>query len=227
MQMRTSFTLTILLAASTVAALPPIDKSYSPLPQPVSSFGAVACDGWLYVYGGHTVRTHDYSTVSVSGQFHRLNLADHKTWEKLPGGPALQGLNLATWHDKIYRVGGMKPTNRKDQTESLQSVADCACYDPAEGKWSDLPPMPTPRSSHDVVVAGNKLIVAGGWNLTGDSDNAEWMDTALASRSVCCQPALGDGQAAIPASCVDCRRLSRHGIRDRRIQHRRRSESRC
>jgi N-acetylneuraminic acid mutarotase len=167
------------LAVSTVVAQPPIDRSYSPLPQPVSSFGAVACDGWLYVYGGHTVKTHAYSNQSVSGQFHRLNLSDHKTWEALPGGPPLQGLNLAAWHGKIYRVGGMKPTNKKGQTESLQSVADCACYDPAKRSWSDLPPLPKPRSSHDIVVAGNKLIVVGGWNLSGDSDDAVWMDTTL------------------------------------------------
>ena len=150
-----------------------------PLPQPASSFGAVACDGWLYVYGGHTVKTHAYSNQSVSGQFHRLNLSDHKTWEALPGGPSLQGLNLAAWHGKIYRVGGMKPTNKKGQTESLQSVADCACYDPAKRSWSDLPPLPKPRSSHDVVVAGDRLVVVGGWNLSGDSDAAAWMDTTL------------------------------------------------
>jgi N-acetylneuraminic acid mutarotase len=167
------------LAVSTVVAQAPIDKSYPPLPQPVSSFGAVAAGGWLYIYGGHTVNTHSYSTVSVSGQFHRLNLSDHKTWEALPAGPPLQGLNLAAWRGKIYRVGGMKPINKPGQKPSLQSVADCACYDPATGKWSDLPPMPRPRSSHDVVVAGNQLIVVGGWNLGGDSDDAQWADTSL------------------------------------------------
>jgi N-acetylneuraminic acid mutarotase len=172
-------TLTFLPVMTNLAPLPPVDKSYSPLPQPVSSFGAVACDGWLYVYGGHTDSTHSYSTISISGEFHRLNLRDHKTWQKLPGGPALQGLNLAAWHGKIYRVGGMKPTNKRGAKASLQSVADCACYDPAKGKWSDLPALPRPRSSHDVVVAGNKLFVVGGWNLTGDSDDAAWMDTAL------------------------------------------------
>jgi N-acetylneuraminic acid mutarotase len=176
---KTICTLTVLLTVSTMVAQPPIDKSYSPLPQPVSSFGAVACDGWLYVYGGHTANTHSYSTASVSGQFHRLNLADHKTWEELPSGPPLQGLNLAAWRGKIYRVGGMKPINKRGDKDVLQSVAVCACYDPAKGKWSDLPSMPQPRSSHDVVVAGNKLIVVGGWNLTGSSDDAQWLDTAF------------------------------------------------
>ena len=170
---------TFLIAVSTVFALPPVDKSYAPLRQPVSSFGAVACDGWLYVYGGHVANTHSYASISVSGQFHRLNLADHKTWQQLPGGPPLQGFNLAAWHGKIYRVGGMQPTNKQGEKVVLQSVADCACYDPAKGKWSDLPSLPQPRSSHDVVVATNKLIVVGGWNLSGDSDDAAWADTAL------------------------------------------------
>jgi N-acetylneuraminic acid mutarotase len=73
----------------------------------------------------------------------------------------------------------MKPTNKTGQTESLQSVADCACYDPAKRSWSELPLLPKPRSSHDVVVAGDKLIVVGGWDLSGDSDDAKWMDTTL------------------------------------------------
>jgi N-acetylneuraminic acid mutarotase len=149
------------------------------MPQAASSFGAVACDGWLYVYGGHTANTHSYSTDSVSGQFHRLNLTDHQTWEELPGGPPLQGLNLVTWHGKIYRVGGMSPHNKADQPADVRSVADCACFDPATKTWTALPSLPDPRSSHDLVVVGDKLIVVGGWQLTGDVDDARWLDTAV------------------------------------------------
>jgi hypothetical protein len=36
------------------------------LPEPTSSFGAVASNGWLYVYGGHVARTHTYATTAVS-----------------------------------------------------------------------------------------------------------------------------------------------------------------
>jgi N-acetylneuraminic acid mutarotase len=157
----------------------PVITTFPSMPEPASSFGAVACDGWLYLYGGHVVDTHSYDTQSVSGRFSRLNLANHQSWEPLPGGPALQGLNLATWHGKIYRVGGMNPHNKPDQPEDVRSVADCACFDPANQTWTKLPDMPEPRSSHDVVVVGNQLIVIGGWTLKGDPDDAHWLDSVV------------------------------------------------
>src|SRR5262249_45721127 len=83
------------------------------LPQAVSSFGAVGSECWLYVYGGHIAPTHNYSTEAVTGEFQRLKLGtgdqpDGNDWEKLPGGPRVQGMNLAAHAGKIYRAGGME-----------------------------------------------------------------------------------------------------------------------
>jgi hypothetical protein len=146
------------------------------LPQATSSFGAVVSEGWLYVYGGHVVPTHSYSTEAVSGRFHRLRLADGKTWERLPDGPALQGMNLAAHGGKIYRVGGMQPQNKPGEPPDTHSVADVARFDPATGKWEALPPLPVPRSSHDVVVVGHTLVVVGGWTLKG-KEKTVWPDS--------------------------------------------------
>jgi uncharacterized GH25 family protein len=136
------------------------------MPEAASSFGAVASDGWLYIYGGHVARTHNYSVESVSGRFSRMNLTDGR-WERLPDGPALQGLNLAAHKGKIYRVGGMQPQNKPGEPQDLRSVADVARFDPATMQWETLPSLPTPRSSHDVVVIGDTLFVVGGWTLEG------------------------------------------------------------
>jgi N-acetylneuraminic acid mutarotase/uncharacterized GH25 family protein len=149
---------------------------FATLPQATSSFGAVVSDGWLYVYGGHVAQTHSYSTESVSGQFARLNLSNPSTWEELPAGPALQGLNLAAYKGKIYRIGGMEPRNKPGEKQNINSVADCARFDPATMQWESLPPLPEPRSSHDVAVIGDKLIVTGGWTLKGASGE-QWLDT--------------------------------------------------
>lgn len=150
----------------------------APMPEAASSFGAVACDGWLYVYGGHIVRTHYYSTAAVSRRFHRLNLKDGKTWEELPGGPGLQGMNLAACNGKIYRVGGMEPRNKPSEETDNHSVADCVCFDPAKGKWEAIAPLPDPRSSHDVAVVGEKLYVIGGWNMSGE-EGEDWLPHML------------------------------------------------
>lgn len=151
---------------------------FAPLPRAVSSFGAVADGGFLYVYGGHIAPVHSYSTEAVSGQFARLNLLAPGTWEQLPGGPALQGMNLTAHGGKIYRIGGMAPRNAPGVPTDNHSAAECARFDPAIGKWEPLPAMPEPRSSHDVVVIGDTLIVVGGWNMQGRSGE-KWADTIL------------------------------------------------
>jgi len=150
-------------------------RQFATLPEATSSFGAVVSDGWLYVYGGHIAPTHSYSTAAVSGQFHRLRLSGKPEWELLPGGPAMQGMNLAALDGKVYRIGGMTPRNGPGTKADNYSVADCARFDPASRKWETLPSLPEPRSSHDVVVIGNKIIVTGGWAIRGDRN--DWAET--------------------------------------------------
>lgn len=161
----------------TAAAEFPAATEFGKLPEPSASFGAVAADGWMYVYGGHITDRHEYSTSSVSGKFHRMNLADPSKWETLPGGVHVQGLNLATHGGKIYRVGGMQPHNEEGQPVDNWSNDQAQVYDPATGKWSDLPKVPTPRSSHDVAVIDDKLYVLGGWQMRGKLQDNLWVET--------------------------------------------------
>jgi N-acetylneuraminic acid mutarotase len=150
-----------------------------PLPAAVSSLGAVECDGYLYVYGGHVGKTHSYDTKTVVGTFRRLKLDGGTKWEELPGGPILQGMNLATHGGKVYRVGGMQPRNAPGEPADNHSVAEVARFDPKTSKWEAMPPLPAGRSSHDVVVVGDKLVVVGGWEQKGKGQKAVWHDTAL------------------------------------------------
>src|SRR5581483_855677 len=96
--------------------------AFAPLPKAVSSFGAVLTDGWLYVYGGHSGMTHQYSTETVIGTFHRIKLSDSTTWEKLPSGPVSQGLALVAYEGKIYRIGGMQPRNEPGEKADNHSL---------------------------------------------------------------------------------------------------------
>jgi hypothetical protein len=152
--------------------------SFATMPEAVASFGAVVSGGWLYIYGGHVSPTHSYSTDAVSGKLFRMNLGAPGKWEELPGGPGLQGMNLATYAGKIYRIGGMMPHNPPGQAADNFSVADCARFDPGSQMWEALPPMPEPRSSHDVVVIGDQLIVTGGWDMEGAASQ-HWAETML------------------------------------------------
>ncbi|MDY3558021.1 hypothetical protein R5W23_000741 [Gemmata sp. JC673] len=150
-----------------------------PLPKAVSSFGAIACDGYVYVYGGHAGKTHSYDTTSVLGTFSRLKLDGGTKWEELPGGPILQGVNLAAHKGSVYRVGGMQPKNAPGEPSDNTSLAECARFDPKTGKWEEIAGLPAGRSSHDVVVAGDKLVVVGGWQMRGKGEKPVWHDTAL------------------------------------------------
>ena len=167
------------LAARLTAADAPKPPAFPPLPKGVSSLGAVECDGYLYVYGGHAGKTHSYDTASVLGTFHRVKLDGGAKWEALPGGPIAQGLNLAAHGGKVYRVGGMQPRNAPGEPADNHSLAECARFDPKVGKWETLPELPAGRSSHDLVVAGDKLVVVGGWQMKGKGEKSVWHDTAL------------------------------------------------
>ncbi len=149
------------------------------LPEPLSSFGAVVADGWLYIYGGHTGTEHDHSAANLSKHFRRVRLNGGDTWEDLPMETPLQGLPLVTHGGKIYRVGGLDARNATtDDKEDLHSTAEFAQFDPATGKWAALAPLPAPRSSHNAAVVGDKLYVVGGWELAGKSPGT-WQPATL------------------------------------------------
>lgn len=160
-----------LLLAQVPAELPP-------LPVGVSSLGAAVADNTLFVYGGHCGKTHTYDTSSVLDSFHRLKLDGKSGWEPLPGGPKLQGVTLTAHRGKVIRVGGMTPFNAPGQPTDIRSTAECAVFDPVVGSWSKLPPLPSPRSSHDAVLIGDTLLVVGGWSSRGSSGH-DWHDTVV------------------------------------------------
>jgi hypothetical protein len=163
----------------TSAAAKPQAAAVPALPEPVSSFGAAVAEGWLYVYGGHTGREHAHSAANLSRHFRRLRLKGGQEWEELPMQTPLQGLALVEHGGKIYRVGGLSARNATiDEAEDLHSTAEFAGFDPATGNWTQLAPLPQPRSSHNAVVIGERLYVVGGWHLAGESPGT-WQPAAL------------------------------------------------
>jgi len=148
------------------------------LPEATSSFGSAVSDGWLYVYGGHVSPTHVYSTDAVSGRFHRAKLDGDIEWEELPSGVAVQGMNLAAHDGWIYLVGGMAPQNAPDEPTDNRSIDSVARFHPKKGEWQELPALPKPRSSHDVVVVGDELLVVGGWTML-EGGKQDWSETML------------------------------------------------
>lgn len=158
----------------------PANTALAPMPEAVASFGAATSEGWLYVFGGHKGRRHAYSYEMVSGSFHRLWLGGGRAWERLPCARPGQGSPLVARKGRIYRVGGMAARNRDGERWDLRLLALVQRFDPLSGRWEDLPPLPTPRSSGDAVVVGDTLYVVGGWNLSGVPAGAVWHTNAMA-----------------------------------------------
>lgn len=173
-----------IVTVSHVTAAEKVDKKknesrFAQLDQGITSFGAAVLDGYLYLYGGHTGDAHNYYTEAQSNQFLRQNLKSPGKWEELESGPRLQGLALVAHGDKLYRIGGFSAMNKEDEDQDLVSSAEVACYDTKTKKWTSVTSMPEARSSHDAVVIGDKLYVAGGWAMKGkDGGDSHWHTSA-------------------------------------------------
>jgi uncharacterized GH25 family protein len=165
-------TLALQLPSTVVTAgLPALDPC-------VTSFGAAIVGDYAYVYGGHLGGAHHYSESGQSGRFSRLNLKQPTQWEDLAAVPKRTGLAMVPHHGKVYRLGGFVAKNKEGDDQVLVSMADVASYDPKTNQWTDLTPLPRGRSSHDAVVIGDKLYVAGGWEMNG-AEKTVWHDKAL------------------------------------------------
>jgi hypothetical protein len=150
----------------------------TPLPEPLTSFGAASHRGWLYVYGGHVGETHEHSRDNVRGSFRRQSLSGGK-WEELPPGPAVQSPALVAHGNYLYLIGGLTARNAPQDPSDLHSIDSVARYEPDAGMWKPLPSLPEPRSSHDAVILGDCIYVAGGWKHHGEEGNADWHDSLL------------------------------------------------
>ena len=170
-----SFLVLLALPASADGELPPLEEG-------LTSFGGAVAGDVLYVYGGHIGGTHKHSKANLSHHFRSLDLSDPaEGWQEIGENVrGLQGLAMVPHGDRVCRVGGLDARNPTLETEAdLVSVDEAACYDPETGQWSELPPLPEPRSSHDAAVMGDQLYIAGGWQLRGKDEEAVWHDDML------------------------------------------------
>jgi len=146
------------------------------LPFTLTSFGGASLGDYAYIYGGTMGTAHQYGKELQNDKLMRIPLAGGE-WETVASGPRLQGLALVAHGDQLYRIGGFEARNAAGQEQDLWSVDSVACFDPASGEWTALPPLPEPRSSFDAAVIGDSVYVVGGWAMAGDAKPV-WHDTA-------------------------------------------------
>lgn len=155
---------------------------HRPLPESLTSFGACVVDEYLYVFSGHSGVAHGFGRDLLVNHFRRIKFDDPQAaWEELAMHKPSQSVALVTDGTYIYRVGGLSFLNSGDDAEDdFDSTDHFARYDIARNAWTDLAPLPEPRSSLDAAVLGRSIYVAGGWNLQGKSSRgAPWHDDIL------------------------------------------------
>jgi hypothetical protein len=158
------------------SALPLPAEKLGELPVTLTSFGAAVLDDAVYLYGGNTGSSHQYAAALQNNALMRLPLAGGEV-ETLARGPHLQGLALVAHDEKLMRIGGFEARNAEDEEHDLWSIASVSRFDPAMSQWSDLPPLPEPRSSFDAAVLGDTVYVIGGWAMAGSAPS-QWHSTA-------------------------------------------------
>ena len=171
--------------ASTPAPIRTSLPAIPDLPLAISSFGAVLHGDALYVYGGHIGTQHVHSFENLSQLFLRYPLGSDRGipspgWLALPPGPPLQGTALVEHDGAIYRIGGMRANNPRREPGELRSVRSAARFLPDENRWQRLMALPAGRSSHDLAVVRDFLVVAGGWELRGSASDPLWERTVYA-----------------------------------------------
>lgn len=138
----------------------------APMPVAVTSFGAAALDGYLYVLGGYHGTPHNYTREGQSKTLSRLAADGTGAWEQVSEIEAgLQGFPLVAHEGKLCRFGGTRIENAAGEPTRMGSIDEAACFSPAEGAWEALPSLPAARSSHEAAVVGDAVYLAGGWRL--------------------------------------------------------------
>ena len=150
----------------------------SELPQGIASFGAARLGDHVYVYSGHTGKTHVYSFETTARGFFRVSLTRGGAWESLPIERPSQGLALVAGEKELFRIGGMHASNEPGKPHDLHSLSEVSAFDPITTTWRKLPDLPEPRSSHRAAVHGQHIYVFGGWSLNGGEEGT-WLDHGL------------------------------------------------
>ena len=149
------------------------------IPRPTTSFGSAVLDGWVYVMGGYHGRPHDYNALGQSKDFYRVNLRNTSHVEMLPNQMGMQSCPLESWEGRVIRTGGLVARNSPEEPTVLESLHSVQWFDSSNMKWSDLPSLPSGRSSHDTAVVGSYLYVIGGWNIQSKADSRSWHNSML------------------------------------------------
>ncbi|MEL7336124.1 MAG: hypothetical protein AAFN70_08000, partial [Planctomycetota bacterium] len=140
-------------------------KLHRPLPESLTSFGACVVDEYLYVFSGHSGEAHGFGKDLLVDHFRRIKFDDASAeWEELAMHDSAQSTALVTDGKDIYRIGGLsflKGDEDGDGEEDaiFNSTDHFVRYNIEKNEWTQLAPLPSPRSSLDAAIVGRTIYV--------------------------------------------------------------------
>ncbi len=165
--------------AKSSLVLEKVEGNFADFPRGMTSFGAAAIDGNIYVIGGKSGRAHKYAKSYQNRDVLCLNVkSEDQKWRTVGENLGLQGLAIVAHKDRVYRIGGLEARNKEGDDHDLHSIADVLQFNPADQSWTEMPSLPKARSSFDATVHGDKMYVVGGWKLSSENES-EWADDVL------------------------------------------------
>lgn len=123
-------------------------QEIAPMVSPRASLGAASLDSKVYALGGQSDRvTHASMECFEVGR---------NAWVKCHGEMkiARKYFSACASNGRILAAGGV--------TATRQRLTLLEAWDPREGKWQELPPLPFARSSFGMAAVGNEIFVVGG-----------------------------------------------------------------
>ena len=156
-----------------------VDGEFADFPRGMTSFGAAAIDGRVFVVGGKAGKAHSYAKSYQNRDVFCLDFnSESSQWKSVGENLGLQGLAIVAHDGKFYRIGGLEARNEEGDEHDLHSIADVLKFDPADQSWTQMPSLPEGRSSFDATVHDDKIYVVGGWKMTGEDDPV-WAEDVL------------------------------------------------
>lgn len=150
-------------------------KELGPVPAPARKLGLAKDGNTIYMFGGSTEAI---TELKCSNKLFSYDLSTGHM-EMLPDMPAAMETNGTIVEGNLYVFGGYDG----------ESLAEVWKYNIAERKWSALPPLDEPLSSHAVVQYGQYILLVGDYTKNDqlivydtESQSATYHKTNLKSR---------------------------------------------
>ncbi|XP_014244123.1 kelch-like protein 26 [Cimex lectularius] len=134
----------------------------APLPGPSTQHAAATLDNYLYISGG---LDRDITLSSMK----RYD-SEQDRWEILTPLPTPRADHtMLSLQGRLYVCGGWL---EDELTANRVLVDSIDCYDPAEGRWTTVATVPTPRYHAGIVAYNNKIYFIGGYRSDAMFDTA-------------------------------------------------------